>query len=185
MARASGKCNLVAALAGIADRDGEAMRQLYEATASELFAICFAVVRNREATEDVLQEVYTKIWNRAAGYDPEKGAPMAWLSFIARNSAIDRLRARGRRPMVNDYPLVLVADDADLTDERLIREEEAENLWREIDELSDPEQTYIRSAYLRGLTYAQVAEEAGVPLGTVKTRIRRGLMALRAQVTRD
>ncbi|WP_168157348.1 RNA polymerase sigma factor [Erythrobacter sp. QSSC1-22B] len=175
----------MAALTGIADRDSEAMRRLYEATASELYAICFAVVRNREATEDVLQEVYTKVWNRAAGYDPEKGSPMVWLSFIARNSAIDRVRARGRRPTVNDYPLVLVADEAALTDERLIREEEAENLRREIDALSDPEQSYIRSAYLRGLTYSQVADEAGVPLGTVKTRIRRGLMALRAQVTRD
>ncbi len=185
MARAFGNCNLVEAINAIAEGDGEAMRRLYEATASELYAICFAVVRNREVAEDLLQEAYTKVWNRAAGYDPEKGSPMVWLSFIARNSAIDRVRARSRRPVVCDHPLVMIADDADLSDERMIREEEADSLWREIDGLADPEQTYIRNAYLHGLTYSQVAEKAGVPLGTVKTRIRRGLTALRVTVRRD
>lgn len=129
---------------GVADGDGDAMRRLYEATASELYTICFALVRNREATEDVLHEVYTKVWNCAAGYDPEKGSPAIWLSLIARNSAIDRICARG-----------------------------------------DRKQTYIRHAHLRRLTYSQVAEETGVPLGTAKTRIRRGLTALRARVMRD
>lgn len=185
MTRATSNRHLVAILCDIADGNSSAMRGLYEATASDLYALCFAVVRNREAAQDVLQEVYTKVWNRAEGFDPEAGSPIIWLRSIARNSAIDRVRAQGRRPTVSDISLDSIADDAELPDERLIREEGTEHLIRQVDQLSDPEQTFIRNAYLRGLTYSQVAAEAGVPLGTVKTRIRRGLKVLRAQVKRD
>lgn len=144
MARELNNCDLAEALNGIAGGDGEALRRLYEATANELYAICLAEVQNREVAEDVLHEVYIKVWNRAAECDPNKGSPMVWLSFIARKSTIDCASARG-----------------------------------------DPDQTYLRSAYLRGLTYFQVAEEADVPLGIVKTRIRRELTLLRAQMPRD
>ena len=177
--------DLIADLTAIAAGDRAAMHRLYTATVPLLYGICLKVVRNREGAEDVLQEVYIKVWNRAAGFDPDKGSPMAWLSLIARNAAIDRVRARARRKSAGDGALATVEDDGELAETRLVRESEAEMLSGHLTDLDEPERSYIYDAYMGGLSYSQVAEKTGVPLGTVKTRIRRGLAKLRMNVPRE
>ncbi len=184
MNRGAHQSDLVDDLAAIANGDRAAMRRLYGATIPTLYAICLKVVQNREGAEDVLQEVYIKVWNRAGEFDPAKGAPMAWLSLIARNAAIDRVRARMRRRSAGEAPLATMTDKSEPTELRLVRESEAAELAEHVTNLPEPERSYIRDAYLGGMTYSQVADKTGVPLGTVKTRIRRALAELRVKVTR-
>ncbi|WP_170002967.1 sigma-70 family RNA polymerase sigma factor [Pseudopontixanthobacter vadosimaris] len=166
-------------LSAVAAGDIAGLRRVYEASARDLFNICFRVVQNRDAAEDVLQDVYIKVWHRAAGFDPARGSAMAWLSMVARNSAIDWYRAQNRRTTVSDEALRFVADDGEAADDRLVRKEEADRITALVDDLDDPTRSYIREAFLRGLTYSEIAEQSNVPLGTVKSRIRRGLMSMK------
>lgn len=169
----------------LAEGDRQAMRLLYTRTSRELYSLCFSFIQNREASEDVLHEVYLKVWNRAATYDRTKGTPMAWLTRIARNSAIDWIRAQKRRPTTGDDRLIFVADQSETAEEMLIRVEQSENARQQVENLASVDADLIRSAYLRGMTYSEVANETGLPLGTVKTRIRRGLRIMRERMTHD
>lgn len=176
---------LLQILLAMAEGEKDAMRRLYAMTSRELYLLCFSFIQNREASEDVLHEVYLKVWNRAASYDHTKGTPMAWLTRIARNSAIDWIRAQKRRSTTGDDTLIFVADQSETAEEMLIRMEQSENAMKQIEDLASADANLIRSAYLRGMTYSQVANETGLPLGTVKTRIRRGLRIMRERMTHD
>lgn len=172
-------------LLAMAEGDKEAVRRLYVMTSRELYSLCFSFIQNREASEDVLHEVYLKAWNRAASYDPAKGTPMAWLTRIARNSALDWIRAQRRRPTTCDGELIFVADQSENAEEMLIRVEQSDNVRLQVENLASADADLIRSAYLRGMTYSEVAIETGLPLGTVKTRIRRGLRIMRERMTHE
>lgn len=172
-------------LLALAEGDRSAMHQLYMRTSAELYSLCFSLIQNREASEDVLHEVYLKVWNSAASYDAAKGAPMAWLTRIARNSAYDWLRAQKRRPTHGDAELVFIADESENAEDMLMRKEQSDTARQQVDQLESADAELIRSAYLRGLTYSEVALETGLPLGTVKTRIRRGLRLMRERMIHD
>ncbi len=161
------------------------MHRLYVRTSDELYSLCFSFIQNREASEDVVHEVYLKAWNRAVSYDPTKGTPMAWLTRIARNSAIDWLRAQKRRPTSGDNELIFVVDQSETAEEMLIRAEQSDNIRQQVENLASADANLIRSAYLRGMTYSEVADATGLPLGTVKTRIRRGLRIMRERMIHD
>lgn len=184
---ASNKHNseLLQILLAMAEGDKEAMRRLYVRTSRELYSLCFSFIQNREASEDVVHEVYLKAWNRAASYDQTKGTPMAWLTRIARNSAIDWIRAQKRRPTTGDGELIFVIDQSETAEEMLIRVEQSEDVRQQVENLASADADLIRRAYLRGMTYSEVANETGLPLGTVKTRIRRGLRIMRERMTHD
>ena len=185
MARDTQNSELFHVLLAMAEGEKAAMHHLYVRTSSELYSLCFSFVQNREASEDVLHEVYLKAWNRAASYDQTKGTPMAWLTRIARNSAIDWIRAQKRRHTTGDDELVFVADQSETAEEMLIRVEQSNNVRKQVENLASADANLIRSAYLRGMTYSEVANETGLPLGTVKTRIRRGLRIMRERMTHD
>lgn len=185
MASDTHNSELLQILLALAEGDKEAMHRLYERTSRELYSLCFSFIQNREASEDVLHEVYLKVWNRAASYDQTKGTPMAWLTRIARNSALDWIRVQKRRPATGDDELVFVADQSETAEEMLIRVEQSDNVRQQVENLASADANLIRSAYLRGMTYSEVANETGLPLGTVKTRIRRGLRMLRERMTYD
>lgn len=176
---------LLQILLAMAEGEKAAMHRLYVLTSGELYSLCFSFIQNREASEDVLHEVYLKVWNRAASYDQAKGAPMAWLSRIARNSAVDWIRAHKRRPTSGDEALIFIADESETAEEMLIREEQADNVRRQVENLASADANLIRSAYLRGMTYSEVAKESNLPLGTVKTRIRKGLRIMRERMIHD
>ncbi len=173
---------LVAALAAVARQDRAALRQVYDLTSAKLFGICLHICGDRGSAEDVLQAVYLKIWDRAGRFDAARASPITWLAAIARNSAIDWRRsvaARGSRAMPGDGAALTVADKTPLADQQLLADEADARLHRCLGELDVRAQGCIRSAFFDGLTYAELATRENVPLGTMKSWIRRGLMRLK------
>ncbi|MEL7198870.1 MAG: sigma-70 family RNA polymerase sigma factor [Pseudomonadota bacterium] len=172
---------LRAAMARLADGDSAALEEIYQATRVKLFGICLRILGDRKEAEDALQDVYVNLWQRADRYDPERASPISWLATFARNRAIDRLRTGkvrgGAVPVEEAAPL---PDEAPLADALLIDAEKSAQIHTCIQTLDDKAQTYIRAAFFDGNTYAELAEKADVPLGTMKSWIRRGLMRLRA-----
>ncbi len=178
--------DLAAELEAVALGDMEAMRRLHDATCHKLFAVCLSIVNDREASQDVLQEVYIKVWNRAQGFDRARGLPLAWLAMMARNSAIDWLRAQSRQRRTSEQvALELISDDGEPVDEQLARQQQAAQAINSMEELDTASHAMIHDAFIGGLSYSEVAESRGMPLGTVKSRIRRGLLQMRQSMVSD
>ena len=160
--------------------DREAFRALYDATSGRLFGIVVRVVRRADWAEDILQEVYVRIWRHAARYRPERGSPMPWLATIARNGALDwRRRNTGgiwaAATEDGENPDLQEAGALDWTDAA----EDARALRHCLDELESEPRTCIVLAYTEGLTHDELASRLSRPIGTVKSWIRRGLHRLK------
>lgn len=169
-------------LSAVAHGDAGALRELYRATSGKLFGVCLKMLRDEGEAEEVLQEVYLTVWKRAGSYDAAKASPITWLAAIARNRAIDRLRASGARVISRSGPLeeaMEIADAAPDSETQTLRGEEARRLGRCLDGLDPHQADLIRRAFFGGLSYSDLAQAAGRPLGTVKTWIRKGLMNLK------
>lgn len=168
----------------IAGGDRGALRQLYQATSAKLFGVCLRILSDKDESEDVLQEVYLTIWRRADRFEAGRASVMAWVSTIARNRAIDRLRARG--PMAYAEPVedLEIADGAAGAEALLAAGEDAEALGRCLSELDPRTEKVIRTAFFEGVTYEALAHRMDTPLGTVKSWIRRGLMKLKGCLER-
>lgn len=175
---------VLACLQRMAKGDRVAFETLYRLTSGRLHSLVYRLLRNQTATEDVLQEVYLKVWRQAERFDPDRAGPMAWLSTIARNAAIDRMRADPRRflPMGEDTPEPV--DESAGALDLLVAEGERTRLSACLGEIDSTRSELIRAAYFGGMTYEALAKARGLPLGTVKDRIRRGLRALRACLER-
>ncbi|GJD49987.1 ECF RNA polymerase sigma factor SigK [Methylobacterium crusticola] len=171
--------DLPALIAGVAAGRRDALAALYGRTAPKLFGIVLRIVRDRGAAEDVLQDVYLRVWQSAAGYAPEAGRPMAWLASIARHRAIDVVRRRREVAMPSggdeeDW-LQRVADPRDREAEALSREALLYCLAR-----LDPQQRdCVVRAYCEGLSREELAARYDRPVNTVKTWLHRGLAMLR------
>ena len=177
---------LVAALTLSATGDREAFRRVYELTAAKLFGICLRICGERQAAEDVLQEVYLIVWRRAATYRPDRSHPVTWLATIARNRSLDWRRSpRARTAMADAADVDETVDDAPLADQRIVAGEDGRRLDDCMDRLDDRPREAIRSAFLDGLTYGDVARRVGVPLPTMKSIIRRALIRLRECLNDD
>ncbi|MBA3880374.1 MAG: RNA polymerase subunit sigma [Sphingobium sp.] len=163
----------------IGQEDRSAIAPLYTLTSAKLFGICLRICGERQAAEDVLQEVYLIVWKRAAGYDPGRASPITWLATIARNRAIDWRRAQGNRAMAVLDEALPVADDRPLASDVMLADESDRRLHLCLDQLEDKQRDAIRTAFFDGVTYAELAERLGVPLGTMKSWVRRGLMRLK------
>lgn len=171
---------LDALLIEIAGGSRNAFESLYRATSSRLFAICLRVLPDRAEAEDVLQEVFTTIWHKAHQFDPGRASPIAWLAMIARNKAIDRLRAAPARGTL--APIEFADDIADAGATPLqtaVSADERERLESCMRQLDPRRQSLIRAAFFEGSTYEELAQRIASPLGSVKSWIRRGLLQLR------
>ncbi len=169
----------VAVLLGkIAAQDRAAFRSLYTDTSAKLMGVLLRILGERAEAEDALQEVYTRVWLRAARFDATRGRGMTWLIAIARNLAIDRLRAR---PAAHDGDDALdtVTDSTPRAENRLIALGEAGRIARCFGELPQDRAQAIRGAYLDGLSYADLAIRHAIPLNTLRTWLRRGLLTLK------
>ncbi len=168
----------------IAAGDRTAMRRLYDATSAKLFGVCLRILSDKDESEDVLQEVYLTIWRRADRYEAERASVMAWISTIARNRAIDRLRARGPLAYAEPVEDLQLEDGAPRAEALLEAAQDGQALARCLDELDPRTRGAIRTAFFEGLTYEALAGRLDAPLGTVKSWIRRGLLKLRGCLER-
>ena len=171
---------LTAAIHRVGRGDRPALRLVYAATSAKLFGVVLRILGDRSEAEDVLQDVYLTVWRKAQSFDEALASPITWLVSIARNRAIDRVRARGRAasPLPIDAASE-VADEGLSAAERLERTQEQARLDDCLGELEARQSAAIRAAFLDGLTYEELASRMSVPLGTMKSWIRRGLMKLR------
>jgi RNA polymerase sigma-70 factor (ECF subfamily) len=162
-----------------ASGDRTAFAELYAQTAPQLFGIALRMLRQRDRAEDVLQESFVTIWQRAGDYDPAKGSPMTWLITILRHRAIDALRRGARQPerLAEDEAalLTLVAGPADSAE----RGSELRALHNCLGELGIEPRRAMLMVYAYGLTQEEFATRSGTPLGTVKSWIRRSLERLK------
>jgi RNA polymerase sigma-70 factor (ECF subfamily) len=157
-----------------------ALESVYAATSAKLFGICLRILRDRQESEDVLQEVYLSVWRRAGSFDPARASPITWLATLARNRAIDRLRSIRRTGGSEPVDAALdIPDPAPGALSVIETREESRRLAGCIGELEERAADAIRAAFFAGSTYTELAERSGVPLGTMKSWIRRGLMKLK------
>jgi len=163
----------------VAAGERAALRQLYDVTSSKLFAVCLRILSDREESEDVLQEVYVTIWRRADRFDAARASVMTWLSTIARNRAIDRLRARGPMAYADQVEDLDIPDGAESAESLLVTAGEQGRLQNCLAELDDRTERVIRTAFFEGVTYEALARRMDTPLGTVKSWVRRGLAKLK------
>lgn len=174
------RVRLVEALIRTGEEDRAAFRDLYSLTSAKLFGICYRICGERQAAEDVLHDVYLTIWKRAGAYEPARASPITWLATIARNRAIDWQRAQTvrRATPIEDAPPIL--DTAPLASETMLEDEASHQLHACLDSLEERQRAAIRTAFFDGVTYAELAEREAVPLGTMKSWVRRGLARLKA-----
>jgi RNA polymerase sigma-70 factor (ECF subfamily) len=176
---AAARVRLVDLLVQTGREDRDAFASLYSLTSAKLFGICMRICGERQAAEDVLHEVYLTIWKRAGVYEPGRASPITWLATIARNRAIDWRRAQGVRRAAPIEAADPVPDDRPIASETLLANESAQRLHLCLDALDDQPRLAIRTAFFDGVTYAELAERLGVPLGTMKSWVRRGLLRLK------
>jgi len=164
-------------LLSVAGGDRQAFRPLYEATRERLYGICWNMLRNREWANDVFQEVFIKIWEKSALYDPAKGEAMSWMVTLARRCVLDAMRREGA-------PTVALDDiDPDSAVLAIVPLSTAAgsggDLRRCLDRLQPEQARSIILAFAYGLTHEELAREMARPLGTVKSWVRRGLVDLK------
>jgi RNA polymerase sigma-70 factor (ECF subfamily) len=170
----------------IAAGDAEAFGQLYDRTSRVLFSMARQILRNDAAAEDLLQDVYVQVWDRAGSFDESLGRPITWLITLTRNRAVDRLRSSQRfermieaaqqESALTSAGNAAVEPEMDGDQRRVIR--------AALNGLSAEQRQALDMAFFGGLTQSEIAEELKVPLGTVKARIRRGMLQLRDALKR-
>jgi RNA polymerase sigma factor (sigma-70 family) len=176
---AAARGHLVSLLLASADEDETAFAELYRLTSAKLFGVVARICGDSGLTEDVLVDVYLTIWRRAGAYEPGRASPITWMATIARNRAIDFVRRLPKTPHVALTEAVEVADKAPLVEEQLIMAEEGRRLHLCLDQLENPQAQAIRTAFFDGLSYSDLAAKMAVPLGTMKSWVRRGLLRLK------
>jgi len=182
-AAGEGRAELVSLLGRIAASEQAALKGLYERTSAKLYGVCLRVLGDEAEAQDILQEVYVAVWRHAAKFDAAKASPITWLAALARNRAIDRLRSR-RAPAEELGAAAEVADHNPSAFEVIEAAQDSLRLSHCLDELEERARSMIRSAFFDGATYAELAEREAVPLGTMKSWIRRGLLRLRGCLER-
>ena len=173
----------------MANRDEAALKALYDTTSAKLFGLAFRVVNKREWAEDVLQEAYMHIWRAAVDYRASLSPPMAWMGLIVRSRALDFLRRRAAERMHLTQELDEVLSDTLEGDSpnpmnTALASEQAWALQQCLNQLDNNQREVVSLAYLRDLSHSDLAEQLKLPLGTVKTWIRRGLEQLRGCMSR-
>jgi RNA polymerase sigma factor (sigma-70 family) len=170
----------VEALVQTGQGDRAAFHRLYDLTSAKLFGVCLRICGERQSAEDVLHEVYLTVWKRAAGFEPGRASPITWLATIARNRAIDWRRANPAHRHASSDEAPELPDDRPLASAAMEDAEEAQRLHLCLDTLDPQQRDAIRTAFFDGVTYAEFAERRALPLGTVKSWVRRGLIRLKA-----
>jgi len=155
--------------------DQSAMAELYDRYSSVVYAVALRVLGDTGAAEDVLQEVFLQLWRNPGAFDAARGSLGAWLAVIARNRAIDSLRKRRPETEIDDVIVSVAPDLASDAD----RSRAAQKIRVMLGEMPTAQRSALELAYFEGMSHSEIATKTGEPLGTIKTRIRAGLTALR------
>lgn len=158
--------------------DQAAFRLLYDAQSPRLFGLALRLTRERSLAADVVHDAFCQVWQNAASFDPQRGSPEAWLTGLVRYRAIDLVRKRAHERVGGDWSEE--PDTAASPLERLLMTVAGQALHRCMEELDENQRRVIVLAFMGGLSYPQVSQRVGIPLGTVKSRVRRALVALKA-----
>ena len=162
--------------------DGSALATLYDRHSRVTFSLALRILGEPLEAEEVVQDVFAQAWRQASRFDRSRGAVVAWLLMMTRSRAIDRVRARRAMPAAAgdpDQAFGLIADSADGPERVALTTERAARLKEALDTLPLIQRVPIELAFFEGLTHVEVAERLEVPLGTIKTRIRLGLMKMK------
>jgi RNA polymerase sigma-70 factor, ECF subfamily len=160
--------------------DGDALRELYDIHSRAVYSLALRILRVQSDAEDVVQEVFVQAWRQAARYDATRGTVAGWLLMQARSRSIDRLRARQARPERSEDERAADPPDSSAgPDIQVVRGEQARRVRQALEDLPRLQRTALELAYYEGLTHVEIAEQLEQPLGTIKTRIRQGLLKLR------
>ena len=155
--------------------DQSAMAEIYDRYSSIVYAVALRVLGDTGAAEDVLQEVFLQLWRNPSAFDSPRGSLAAWLAVITRNRAIDALRRRRPETDIEDVIVSVAPDLAGQAD----RSRAAEKVRGVLRAMPTAQRSALEMAYFEGMSHSEIASKTGEPLGTIKTRIRAGLMALR------
>jgi RNA polymerase sigma-70 factor (ECF subfamily) len=173
----------------IVARDTAALADLYDRHSRLLFSLILRILRDQAEAEEILQEVFVRVWTRAELYDPRLGGPTPWLVCLARNCAIDRLRARRVRdaasgPALDESTADPPVSATDMrTPEMVVLDAERRGALKDVlADLPAEQRRLIEAAFFEGYTHNELAKRFGLPLGTVKTRIRAGMIAMRQRL---
>ena len=157
--------------------DEQAMAVVYDLYSGVVYSVAFRVLQNATSAEDVLQDVFLQLWRNPRAFDSARGQLAPWLAAIARNRSIDMLRKRKPEDDISDY----IVASGPQHDETVNSELVISKARSTIDRMPPEQKQLLELAYFEGLTHSEIAARTGEPLGTVKTRIRSGLMLLRKQ----
>jgi len=159
--------------------DRPAFRTLYDTAAPKLFGVALRILAHRGDAEEATQEAFVRIWQRAGGFRPDRGSGPGWIVAIARNAAIDRLRLR-RAPMRDIADMVDLADPGPTPEASAAASDDRRRIEGCLGALPEDRARAVRAAYVEGHTYEELARTFAVPLNTMRTWLRRALIALRA-----
>jgi RNA polymerase sigma-70 factor (ECF subfamily) len=164
--------------------DADAFATFYDRFAPGLFSMIYAILHDQKESEDVLQEAFVQMWKATASYDSSRSSLFTWAVMISRHKAIDRLRSRQRQSrlaeaVANEAPATDSSAPRDRADNVLARSDDRERVRAALGQLAEAQREALDLAFFAGMTQTQISEKLGAPLGTVKARIRRGLLALR------
>jgi RNA polymerase sigma-70 factor (ECF subfamily) len=169
---------LVAALERTALGDKAAFELVYKATSLKLYGIVTRILKRRDLADEVLQEVYLRVWQRARDFDPASGSPITWMAAIARNLALDEVR-RKTAGSLDDFPEILQLPSGDDPAAEQERSEELRRLYACIDRLEADRKELLLLAYHEGMSRKELSDRLGRPVATVKTWLRRSLAQLK------
>lgn len=167
--------SVAALMSSIRSGDEQALAQLYDRYSSIVYSVALRVLRDSGAAEDVVQEVFMQLWRSPDAFDPRRGSLVAWMAVMTRNRAIDSLRKR--RADV-DMDNITIAVEPDLVADAE-RTHAIEKIKAVLSNMPSAQRSALEMAYFEGLTHVEIAANTGEPLGTIKTRIRSGLLTLR------
>ena len=166
-------------LAKVARKDRAAFAAVYQASSAKLYGVILRILKRRDIADEVLQEVYVKIWERAADFDPKMASPITWMATIARNRALDEVR-RKKPDSIEDHPGILdVASQEELAIDGILRGEDGKRLYDCLSRLEPDRAQMIVLAYCEGLSREDLGARYSQPVNTIKTWLRRSLQQLR------
>ena len=164
----------------LSQRDEKAFGYLYDNYSGALFSIINQIIPEKETASDVLQEVFINIWKKIDSYDAGKGRLFTWMLNIARNAGIDKLRSRSYRDGMKNQPLPNDVNSYANQSVKMVTDDYG--LRKQVNKLREEQRVLIELSYFQGFTHDEISKAMGIPLGTVKTRIRNALIELRTLV---